>query len=627
MAGDLSMPDSFANKEEMYAYVLAHLEQHLIALQETHSKFDSQLNLYTGLANASSLLYYALNSLQPSSSGGSKVPQPQEQLLHKATVNWVGFYLIANAQYMVLGPFQGKVACTKIKIGKGVCGTAVLLGKTQCVPNVHEFPGHIACDGGSMSEIVVPIRDKEGRIVGVLDCDSTVLSRFDSVDVCKLTEVCVLISKYVSFPAVADVRTRGMEPLDGRDPTTTEPPSSAPSSGIATAKIDAVSSPVSSSQNAPALRLASRSPPKNPASQIIRNPVVPAISADGGPNSPTTKRKELAEWSISCQRLDRIISAQEIGRWESVHHLGCIPEIVFPLNSLKLSFLNKMTNVRTTLTIDAESYFVSAAEFYQASKQEISDKNVAKKESSSSPISEGASTDKEESLIVPTKDNVRSGHTPDETYQGMLEEQSYLKIPVADSWKQSKFGTFDPNIDWASRSNYICGISVESQGDASSIQAPSFVRSPTEVINYDLLKRRDMDILLYDAFDLFEDDLHDCGISKASVKVRVMPLCIFVLVRHVVRIDAAGAMARDVRLFVELNPPGTTSPKKTKVIAEVTYKRTIFPPAQVGLTPGTPQQQTRQVESADKSHLRVGIDELVEGMTQVAPAKNYVLEL
>ena len=95
-------------------------------------------------------------------------------------VSWAGFYLMEKGM-LVLGPFQGKTACIEIPVGKGVCGTAVKENKTQLVPNVHEFPGHIACDSASNSEIVVPLR-KEGTVIGVLDLDSTSFGRFTEED-------------------------------------------------------------------------------------------------------------------------------------------------------------------------------------------------------------------------------------------------------------------------------------------------------------------------------------------------------------------------------------------------------------------------------------------------------------
>lgn len=118
---------------------------------------DGVPHTLANLANASALLNQALTE-----------------------INWVGFYLLEDGQ-LVLGPFQGKPACVEIKIGNGVCGTAVEQDEIMLVKNVHEFPGHIACDSASNSEIVVPIH-KNGGIIGVLDIDSPILSRFDEED-------------------------------------------------------------------------------------------------------------------------------------------------------------------------------------------------------------------------------------------------------------------------------------------------------------------------------------------------------------------------------------------------------------------------------------------------------------
>lgn len=104
-------------------------------------------------------------------------------------INWVGFYVVGSlldqrlaADELVLGPFQGKVACVRIAWGRGVCGTAAATDKTQCVDDVHAFPGHIACDAASRSEVVVPLR-AGGAVVGVLDVDSPHLARFGEDDV------------------------------------------------------------------------------------------------------------------------------------------------------------------------------------------------------------------------------------------------------------------------------------------------------------------------------------------------------------------------------------------------------------------------------------------------------------
>ena len=95
-------------------------------------------------------------------------------------LNWAGFYL-ARGEELVLGPFQGKVACVRIPFGRGVCGAAAATGQTQCVDDVHAFAGHIACDSASNSELVVPLF-KDGRLFGVLDLDSPSLARFSAAD-------------------------------------------------------------------------------------------------------------------------------------------------------------------------------------------------------------------------------------------------------------------------------------------------------------------------------------------------------------------------------------------------------------------------------------------------------------
>lgn len=105
---------------------------------------------------------------------------------HLQDINWAGFYLLKN-DVLILGPFQGKVACIEIPVGRGVCGTAVQENKTQLVADVHKFPGHIACDSASNSEIVIPLR-KDGTVIGVLDIDSPLFDRFSEEDKIGLEE-------------------------------------------------------------------------------------------------------------------------------------------------------------------------------------------------------------------------------------------------------------------------------------------------------------------------------------------------------------------------------------------------------------------------------------------------------
>jgi L-methionine (R)-S-oxide reductase len=109
-----------------------------------------------------------------------------------AAASWVGFYILRGGE-LVLGPFQGKVACVRIAIGRGVCGTAAAERRTLVVRDVEEFPGHIACDPDSRSEIVVPLV-RGGELLGVLDVDSREIGAFDEVDAAELAEVAALVA-------------------------------------------------------------------------------------------------------------------------------------------------------------------------------------------------------------------------------------------------------------------------------------------------------------------------------------------------------------------------------------------------------------------------------------------------
>lgn len=126
-------------------------------LQQAKALLQEETDVIANMANFSALLFQSLPDL-----------------------NWAGFYIMRQGE-LVLGPFQGKVACVRIPVGKGVCGTCVATGEIQRVADVHEFPGHIACDAASNSEIVLPVR-QGGEIIAVLDIDSPSLNRFDDAD-------------------------------------------------------------------------------------------------------------------------------------------------------------------------------------------------------------------------------------------------------------------------------------------------------------------------------------------------------------------------------------------------------------------------------------------------------------
>ena len=131
---------------------------------------EGETHLLANLSNLAALLYDALGD-----------------------VNWTGFYLLDGGE-LVLGPFCGKPACIRIQPGRGACGTALAQERTQLVPDVHAFPGHIACDGASRSELVVPLR-LDGRVVGVIDLDSPTPARFTEMERDLIERIAALIEK------------------------------------------------------------------------------------------------------------------------------------------------------------------------------------------------------------------------------------------------------------------------------------------------------------------------------------------------------------------------------------------------------------------------------------------------
>ena len=129
-----------------------------LLLLQAKALLENERNLIPNLANLSALIWERMDRL-----------------------NWAGFYL-TKGEELLLGPFQGKPACIHIPLGKGVCGTAASRKETMIVPDVHEFPGHIACDSASRSEIVIPLISGNGEVLGVLDIDSPFPARFSEED-------------------------------------------------------------------------------------------------------------------------------------------------------------------------------------------------------------------------------------------------------------------------------------------------------------------------------------------------------------------------------------------------------------------------------------------------------------
>ncbi|UTH73928.1 GAF domain-containing protein [Chromobacterium sp. IIBBL 290-4] len=148
-------------------------EKYQTLLPQTHALIKGETDLIAALANLASALNMTFNSL------------------------WTGFYLVKGEQ-LVLGPFQGPIACTRIPYGRGVCGTAWQQNQTLVVEDVDAFPGHIACSSSARSEIVVPIRDTAGKVAAVLDIDSDELGSFDQIDAAYLERIVAPLSPLLS---------------------------------------------------------------------------------------------------------------------------------------------------------------------------------------------------------------------------------------------------------------------------------------------------------------------------------------------------------------------------------------------------------------------------------------------
>ncbi|KAF2746284.1 GAF domain-like protein [Sporormia fimetaria CBS 119925] len=162
------------SKKEVYAQIR----------DQAEALFDGQRNWVCNLANVASLLWHGYHSLSFPSS----------------RVNWAGFYVLdpSRPNQLILGPFQGQVACQTIGFNRGVCGAAARTGETQLIEDVDQFPGHIACDGASKSEIVVPVV-QNGRVVAIIDVDCAELNGFDMDDKAALEDLAALIAKASDF--------------------------------------------------------------------------------------------------------------------------------------------------------------------------------------------------------------------------------------------------------------------------------------------------------------------------------------------------------------------------------------------------------------------------------------------
>lgn len=316
-------PPSFASKAAMYEWLA---KQTGYMVDGMSRRLTPQANLVIGLGNVAALCFYELN----------RFADPTAPL-QAAPINWFGFYLLQAPGLLALGPFQGRPACTQIAVGKGVCGAAAERGRTLIVSDVHEFPGHIACDAASNAEVVVPIQSDNGTVLGVIDVDSSTRGQFDEVDGRGLEAIARVLAQHLEFPMQ---RALAVNPSLGM-----------PSFSVTSGGMDPVPNPEQQGK-APAL------PPPPPTT--VSTTAIPFFRVE--PLRPDSTRKELHDWSFSTTRLDRITSQAELQGLEERLGIAAFPEIQFPFNTFTAAWGAGEKSI--VLAFDAVSILSDAASYY-----------------------------------------------------------------------------------------------------------------------------------------------------------------------------------------------------------------------------------------------------------------------
>ena len=474
------------------------------SLEQVKALVSGTSELFGSLCNAASVIFYNLNAQADAGAA-----------LHALPVNWVGFYLLRSPQELVLGPFQGKVACQRIKVGKGVCGTSVLFKKNQAVPDVHAVPGHIACDAGSESEIVVLVREPSGRIVGLLDIDSTVKGFFSDADIAPLEAICAHLGATFDgqFPLAAAAPGAAAAMAPGAGLTATKLPSKVPAFNL-------------SATPHPAARPMGAAGPGPGSSPVQHHP---APTTSGAPKAKTTV-VEVRPWEFQAVQQDLMLRSTAFPELESRFGVKMLPEIIFAEN--RLNFVRPLQGAAIPPGPDAP-------EGRPGPRLGIARLSV--------------------SAFDAIEDAGRFYTTP-----AFAEVKDRVAVPASASWDKfrDKMQSFDPSIDWAFRARYA-GVVQFTPIDATvphvlpRVDVPEGCTDARLAIDWEMLKRTDVPIRFYAAFDLFEDDLHDGGLSRLNVKTRAMDTGFFVLLRHVVRVDSSILIVRDVRVFHSMasSPP------------------------------------------------------------------------
>ncbi|CAJ1025346.1 GAF domain/TIP41-like family, putative [Leishmania lindenbergi] len=319
----------FTSKKELYDWLVKQVE----ALVDGMSKrFTPQANLIIGLSNVAALCFYELNRFcNPGAA------------LEKLKVNWFGFYLFQAPGLLALGPFQGRPACTEIRVGKGVCGTVAESGESLVVSNVEEFPSHIACDSSSKSEVAVPVLIENGSVVAVIDVDSTELGYFSEEDKEGLERVAAVLEQHLNFPMA---RALALNPALGL------PGYSALAGGEKSLQLhgDAEAAP----QPVPVTTEAETTAATTTLTHI------PFFKVEA--KHPDVSVKCVGGWQFTRTSLDRIMTQDEAQHLQDSLGISALPEIAFHSNTLSVS--PESDREHPWLHFSIEALMRSASQYY-----------------------------------------------------------------------------------------------------------------------------------------------------------------------------------------------------------------------------------------------------------------------
>ena len=522
--------------------------------------------LTTSLSNISSILFYSMNAQHTAGR--------DEALLHSLPINWCGFYLLDRPDRLALSSFQGKLACTHIKLGRGMCGIAALTNKDIAIADVTSDPQHIACDAASQSEAVIVLRDPRGRPVGVLDIDSAVKGKFSETDLVPLRRLCDIITEHHSEELFALFRgATGGRP----EPAASAVPSASTAAGGGASAtmtsqlrhhhahhhhhhhhhmIDTPAPFATQKQHHHHQQpLTAATITMSPEGRPIIQPLAGGSVATRAPNviaprrqeqkqpGATTNNNETADikrhrdWELRQRTVPVMLDSAKLGQLEERLQVKLLPEIVFDMNEVHFVKDEGAGARSLKFRVDAQSALANVVEYVNT-----------------------------------------------EEYAS-VRDKLFPKESAAWTGKREEFATFDPKVDWAFRNDYR---GVWTRGGAGGAEDGDLKITPESVdpgakddkndgekeeitIDYDLLRRTDLPILFFTSIDLFEDDLHDSGVSKVVCKARVMEPCFFVLVRHILRVDGVRLQIRDTRHFHKFGNPVIVIEESMKTVDVVAY--------------------------------------------------------